>query len=206
MFNIVAFANVGYKQVEKRKLPFPSPLSQPAQMSDGLFSSPTSINFWKPTKLQSMGTEAAFPSRSILRDFFPLSTVDLLVLSGRKKGGGETLLCAAVSIFPLNIHIFNREAISQTSKQKTTSPFIQPVKSFFFLFLFETRSCSLSSCQLQTHWNTFQLSQTGEGRRGRRGPVTLEKRRRANDCWKFGCCGQDTAPKIKQALVRPLRK
>lgn len=116
-----------------------------------------------------MGTEAAFPSHSILRDFFPLSTGDLLVLSGRKgKKRRRKNYCVLRFLYFPEIFIFvtERQSAKPLSKKQPLLLFNQ-LSPFFFLF--ETRSCSPSSCQLQTHWNTFQLSQTGEGGLGGRG-------------------------------------
>lgn len=81
------FANLGDKQGEKQRttLSLPLPPSQAAQISHTFFPPLPPFNFRNPAKLQSIGTYAAFPSHSILRDFFALSTVDLLFLSGKKK-------------------------------------------------------------------------------------------------------------------------
>jgi len=75
--------------------------------------------------LQSIGTDAAFPSHSMLRDFFPLSTVDLLFFSGEKK----KVPCAAVLI--LNIHVFKLQAISQILNLRKETLLLNELIYFF---------------------------------------------------------------------------
>lgn len=160
IFHTAAFVHFRDKQGEKQT-GYPPPLhANLLKFLTHFFLSPTAINFRKPAKLQSIGTHAAFPSHSMLRDFFPLSTADLLYLSGGEK---NILSCAAVSSFLLKIHIFNQEAISQTPNQKTLLLWLNQLSIFFFYLKPDLALCPLASYRLiEIHSSSPRQEKGGE--------------------------------------------